>query len=382
MTRRTLWAGILTGLLAVSTAFPQEHDLAGTWQGTLHSPDRYLRIVIKVTKDANGYKATTYSIDQGAQPIPAASITAQGGNVKITVPAIGGVYEGKFSNTDGNTITGNWSQGGPNSLPLDLTLANEKTAWAIPEPPPLPTPMAENADPSWEASTIKPSDPDRQGIGINMNGRNFSTRNTTLRDLLTFTYGLHPNQIIGAPGWVETDKFDLAARPDMPGMPSDAQIKNMMKKLIAERFKLKFHNEKKELSVFLITVAKGGPKLTKNDTDPKGLPGLGFRGLGNLRVRNGNMSDFAQMMQARVLDRPVVNQTGLEGRYDFTLQWTPDETQFGGQGARAQAQAAEGGQQNPDLFTAMQQQLGLRIEATKAPADVFVIEHVEKPSDN
>ena len=94
------------------------------------------------------------------------------------------------------------------------------------------------------------------------------------------------------------------------------------------------------------------------------------------------MSDFAQMMQARVLDRPVINQTNLEGRYDFTLQWTPDETQFGGQGARAQAQQAEGTQQNPDLFTAMQQQLGLKLEATKAPADVFVIDHVEKPSGN
>jgi uncharacterized protein (TIGR03435 family) len=87
-------------------------------------------------------------------------------------------------------------------------------------------------------------------------------------------------------------------------------------------------------------------------------------------------------MQSRVLDRPVVNETNLEGRYDFTMQWTPDETQFGGQGARAQAQAAEAAQQNPDLFTAMQQQLGLKIQATRAPAEVFVIDHVEKPSEN
>lgn len=380
MTRRPLWTGALAGLLAVTPILAQEHDISGAWQGTLHTPRGDLRVVMKVSKDASGYKAMMYSIDQGGNGLPASSVAMQGGNIKIAVPALGGVYEGKFSNTDGTAITGTWTQGA--ATPLDITLATEKTAWAIPEPPPLPTPMAENADPSWEAATIKPSDPERQGIGINMNGRNFSTHNTTLRDLLTFTYGLHPNQIVGAPGWVETDKFDLAARPDMPGMPSDLQIKSMMKKLIAERFKLKVHTEKKELSVFLITVAKGGPKLTKNDSDPKGLPGLGFRGLGNLVVRNGNMSDFAQMMQSRVLDRPVVNQTNLEGRYDFTMQWTPDETQFGGQGARAQAQAAEGAPQNPDLFTAMQQQLGLKIEATKAPADVFVIDHVEKPSGN
>jgi len=264
---------MLTGLLAASTAFPQEHDFSGVWQGTLHMGQADLRVVIKVTKDASGYKATTYSIDQEAQPVPAGSVTVQGETVRFTVPANGGAYEGRFSNTDGNTITGAWSQNG-NSLPLELTLANEKTAWAIPEPPPRPAPMEENADPSWEAATIKPSNPDQQGIRINMNGRNFSTRNTTLRDLLTFTWGLHPNQIIGAPGWVETEKFDLAARPDTPGMPSDAQIKSMMKKLIAERFQLKFHTEKKDLSVFLITVAKGGPKLTKNDSDPRDSPAL------------------------------------------------------------------------------------------------------------
>ncbi|HEY4087787.1 MAG TPA: TIGR03435 family protein, partial [Bryobacteraceae bacterium] len=273
MTRRTLWAGALAGLLAVTPIFSQEHDISGAWQGTLHTPRGDLRVVMKVSKDASGYKAMMYSIDQGGNGLPASSVALQGGNIKIAVPALGGVYEGKFSNTDGTAITGTWTQGA--ATPLDMTLATEKTAWTIPEPPPLPTPMAENADPSWEAATIKLSDPERQGIGINMNGRNFSTHNTTLRDLLTFTYGLHPNQILGAPGWVETDKFDLAARPDTPGMPSDLQIKSMMKKLIAERFKLKFHTEKKELSVFLITVAKGGPKLTKNDSDPKGLPGLG-----------------------------------------------------------------------------------------------------------
>jgi uncharacterized protein (TIGR03435 family) len=154
----------------------------------------------------------------------------------------------------------------------------------------------------------------------------------------------------------------------------------MIRKLLAERFKLKFHTEQKELSVFLITVAKGGPKLTKNETDPKGLPGLGFRGLGNLRVRNANMGDFTNLMQTRVLDRPVVNKTELEGRYDFTLEWMPDETQFGGQGARAQA--SDEAQVKPDLFKAMQEQLGLKIESTKAPADVLVIDQVEKPSAN
>src|SRR3569833_2500206 len=101
MTRRTLGAGIVTALLAASAAFPQEHDISGAWQGTLHTPRADLRIVMKVSKDASGYKAMMYSIDQGGGGLPSSSITLQGNNIKIVVPALGGVYEGKFSNTDG-----------------------------------------------------------------------------------------------------------------------------------------------------------------------------------------------------------------------------------------------------------------------------------------
>ena len=109
----------------------------------------------------------------------------------------------------------------------------------------------------------------------------------------------------------------------------------MLGKLLVDRFKLTFHREKKELSVYALTVLPTGHKLTKNDTDVNGLPGLFFRGLGVFPVRNATMGDFAGTMQAVVLDRPVVDQTGLEGRYDFTLTWTPDETQFGGRGGQA-----------------------------------------------
>ncbi len=384
MNKKILWAGAIALLLAIApvtrTVLAQERDISGTWQGTLHGP-RDLRIVMKISKDAGGLKAMMYSIDQGGPGLPAGAVTLQGTAVKITVPAIGGVFEGKLTNTDATTMSGTWTQGGPNPTPIEMVLATAQTAWAIPEPPPPPTPMAEDAVPSFEVATIKPSKPDAQGIGIRMNGRNFSTLNTKLSDLITFAYGLHPRQITGAPGWVETDKFDLAAIPDKPGMPNDAQIKGMMKKLLAERFQLKFHNEKKELTVFVITVGKTGSKLTKNESNPKGLPGLGFRGLGNLVVRNATMADFAGLMQSRVLDRPVVDQTELAGRYDFTLQWTPDENQFGGAGARAPA-PTDGTPAQPDLFTAVQQQLGLKIETAKAPVDVLAIDHVEKPSEN
>jgi len=307
----------------------------------------------------------------------------QGQTVKFAIAVIGGTYEGKLANTDGTSITGFWSQGGaqgPGPIALDLTLANDKTAWAIPDPPPPVVPMAADASPGFEVATIKPSNPDTPGKLFRLNGRNFSTINTTVNDLITYAYGLHARQITGGPPWFETEKFDLAGIPDKPGSPNQQQLKIMMQKLLADRFQLKFHKEKKELTVFAITVGKTGPKLTKSEGDPNAPPGMLFRGLGNLPVRNATMADFAGVMQAAVLDRPVVDQTGLAGRWDFALNWAPDETQFGAMGVKVPPPADN--ETRPNLFNAFQEQLGLKLESTKAQVDVIVIDHVEKPSAN
>jgi len=371
---------LLLTALAVSTGAAFAQDVIGAWQGTLHTPQRDLRIIVKISKGPNGPQGAFYSIDQGAQSLPINAISVQAGLLKFAVPAAGGTYEGKFSNTDNTTIAGNWTQG-PNPLPLDLTLANEKTAWAIPEAPPPPTPMVADATPSFEAATIKPSAPDSQGKAIQMRGRNFSTLNTSVVDLMTFAWGIHQDEILNAPAWLASEKFDLAGVPDKPGMPSDKQIKGMMKKLLADRFGLTYHNDKKEMTVLALTVGKTGPKMTKSTGDPNGLPGLGFRGLGNMVVRNANMSDFIGTLQSAVLSRPVIDQTELAGRFDFTLVWTPDETQFGGRGGQAPPPAA-GTTAPPDLFNALADQLGLKLASTKAQVDVLVIDHVAKPSDN
>ena len=164
--------------------------------------------------------------------------------------------------------------------------------------------------------------------------------------------------------------------------PSGKQWKRMLQKMITERFKLTFHKEKKEIPVYVLSVAKSGPKLTKSDGDPNGLPGLFFRGkLGDLGVQNANMGDFTGLMQEAVLDRPVLDQTGLTGRFNFTLLWTPDDSQFAGMGARIPP-TTDTANAPPNLYTAIQEQIGLKLDATKAPADVMVIDHVEKPSDN
>src|ERR1700676_2948657 len=129
--------------------------LTGTWQGTLQA-GRELRTVIKIsTTDKDTLKAILYSIDQGAQGIPVNPVTLQGSTVRMSVPGIGGAYEGKLS-ADGNSIAGTWTQG-PNPLPLNLTRATPATAWAIPEPPAPPKPMAADASPVFEVATIKPS---------------------------------------------------------------------------------------------------------------------------------------------------------------------------------------------------------------------------------
>ena len=154
-----------------------------------------------------------------------------------------------------------------------------------------------------------------------------------------------------------------------------------MQKLLTDRFSLVFHRETKPLPVYTIVVGSRGPMLTKNDTNPNGLPSLLFRGLGVLPAMNASMTDLARVMQAAVLDRPVVDKTGLQGRYDFTLTWTPDDSQFRGLGVRVPPPSGDANAP-PGLFTAIQEQLGLKLESTNAPVDVLVIDRVEKPSEN
>ena len=375
MQKLILWLVALCALPG-SSLFAQ--TITGNWQGTLQV-GKDLRVVIKIsTTDADKLKAMFYSIDQGGPGVPASSVTRQGSTVKMEVPGIGGTYEGKLS-ADGKTMAGTWTQG-PKPLPLNLEHVTAETGWAIPEQV-QPKAMAADANLVFEVATIKPSQPDRQGKGITIRGGKLLTINTTLGDLVTFAYGMHLKQITGAPPWLESEKYDIEAKPEAEGQPNDKQLKTMLQRLITERFKLAFHRDKKELSVYALTVGKAGPKLTKSEGDPNSLPGLGFRGLGDLITRNATMADFAGLLQAAVLDRPVLDQTGLAGRFDFGLKWTPDQFQFAGMGMKVPppSTAADA---PPELFRAIQEQIGLKLEPTKAQTEVLVIDHVEKPSAN
>ncbi len=374
---------IIIGLTtAVSALLAQ--DITGTWQGKLsipQAPNGELRVVVKISKaDGGALRAMFYSIDQPGPGVTASAVTIQGNTLKITIPGIGGTYEGKLD-SDAINLTGTWSQG-PKPLPLNLAHVKDEAAWEIPAPPPPPKMMPADANPEFEVATIKPSKPDQPGKAFTVRGTEVMTINTTVTDMITMAYGVHVRQVIGMPGWAETDKFDVTGKAEGGALPNLNQFRVMIQKLLADRFQLKFHHDKKELSVYALTVGKNGPKLTKNESNST-LPGLMFRGPGNLPGRNATMEEFAGVMQGAVLDRPVVDQTGLQGRWDFQLLWTPDETQFAQlRGPGAPPAPPPGTDTQPDLFTAIQQQLGLKLESTKAQTDVLVIDKVEKPSEN
>ncbi len=361
-------------------------DLAGIWQGTLMPPGatKGQRIVIQVTKDSSGnYAASLFNADRGGPPLKFNTVTMQGADVKFTTPMV--AVEGTLS-ADGKTIDAKFGAGGPNPLAISLARTAPDAAWPIPE---APKAMAADAKPVFDVVTVKPSPPGRPGKNIGFDGHHFLFRGANLDDMIALGYGLHTKQIVGAPDWAGKDLFDVEGTPDVPGVPNQKQMASLLQNLLADRFQLKFHNEKRDLAVYVITVAPGGPKLTETTAGPNDSSGMGFGGVGGSQGvtavgRNLTMPDFAMWFQSGVTDRPVVDQTGIKGRYDIRLKWTPDDSQFaqfGGSGFHTPP-PSDAADAPPNLYTAIQEQLGLKIEATKAPDDVMVIDHVEKPGAN
>jgi beta-lactamase regulating signal transducer with metallopeptidase domain len=234
-------------------------NIAATWQGTLHT-GRDIRFVVKIAKAGDGTLRAVCQFDIDAEPgdgMPAISTTLNGSLLKLELPF--GTYEGTVS-ADGNSITGTWRRGA-NPQPLNFARATRETEWTIPQPPPRMPAMAADANPTFEVATIKPSRPDQRGGGFHPQGRRFSATNTSLSDLFDFAYGLQQRQILRAPDWVSSERYDMSAVPDGEGEPSWKQWQSMVGKLMVDRFHLRFHYEKRELAVYALTVAKGGPKL-------------------------------------------------------------------------------------------------------------------------
>jgi uncharacterized protein (TIGR03435 family) len=243
-----------------------------------------------------------------------------------------------------------------------------------------PVQSTNTARPTFEVATIKPAPLDvRTSRYITMQGANrFVVKDYTLKLLIAAAYNLSPKIISGGPGWVDGDHYDIVALTPGDTRPTQLEQMAMLRALLAERFKLNFHRQEKEFSIYVLEVAKDGPKLKESTapaSDPAQLISTVYPQHLHLPAKNATMGDFAALLQRAVLDRPVVDKTGLTGRYDFDLDWAPDETQFGGEVPVASADAQE-----PPFFTAIEQQLGLRIEATRGTVPAFVIDGVERPT--
>lgn len=377
---KKLWLWLAVALVCATALRAQTPvDVTGTWQGTMQpqGAPRELRMVMKITRDDDVLKATVYSIDQGGAPISATSTSLKGETFALEIAGIAAKYEGKLA-ADGKSMTGNFVQA-ERPTPLNFAKVNPEAAWEIPKPPERPKPMAKDYDPVFDIATVKPSNPSVQGIGFRFGIRKFSTINTTLVDILKFAYKLQDKQMTGLPPWASELKWDIDGQPDGEGQPSADQWRSALKKLLAERFQLKFHTEDREMPVYLLELTKNGPKMSLNQTGGDRGAGLLFRGPGIFTAQNATMKDFAGLLQETLLDRPVLDKTGLgDAHYDFVLNWQPDAVQFGGRWANVPPRDPP----QPDLYTAVQEQIGLKITPTKAPATVLVFEKVEKPSQN
>jgi uncharacterized protein (TIGR03435 family) len=359
-------------------------DIAGDWQGTI-DPGKETRIVVRIAKADKGWSGKMILLlDQGGQPVDLSAVVLSGSSLKFSANLMGATFEGTVS-PDGNSIVGGFS-GGPKPMPATLVRATKETAWEIPAPPPPPKVLPADADPSFDVATIKPNPSGAASMQqLTTNGHNFVIRNGSLGDMMSFAYNVQMKQIVNAPAWIDNDRYDIAATQEQDGLASDKQLRGMVRKMLEDRFKLTVHHEKRELPAFVLTVGKNGQKLTP--TQIKGpLPGMGFRptpgGL-MLRVNNGTVEDLSDFLQSAVLDRPVVDHTGIAGRFDIGIKFMPDDSQFKGHPPKLPEETdATAAETAPNLFDAIDQQLGLKLSAEKASVDVIAIDHVEKPSPN
>ncbi len=248
---------------------------------------------------------------------------------------------------------------------------------------------------SFEVASVKPGDPSDPRMMISAGSGRFRTVNAPVILLVRFAWNVQDFQIAGLPAWAKTERFSIDARWSDPADMDptqmhtfDARVHLRLQDLLENRFALKVHRQTKEMPVYALLVSKSGPKLTaaSPQTDPK------TRGM--LRTGRGELSGTAVTIERLVKEltaqtgRTVIDKTGLKGEYDFKLQWTPEPGQINsmapppGAQAPAMAEAAASDATGPSLVTAIQEQLGLKLESTKGPVEVIVIDHVERPSAN
>ena len=233
--------------------------------------------------------------------------------------------------------------------------------------------QAQALAPAFEVATIKPSAPNFDGhVHINYPpGDRFSATNITLRALMQWAYAMPETQILGGPSWLSSTRFDIQAKADngeqMKGLSSEEanELKRrMVQALFADRFQLKVHEETRALPAYDLVLAKGGSKLQPSQSNGKSI------GVGHNNFHGAGLTTTLVAQElSKIAGRVVVDKTGLDGRYDLKLEWTPDDV-------------VPSDTDPPTLFTAIQEQLGLKLEPAKEPVPVLIIDHIEPPSPN
>jgi uncharacterized protein (TIGR03435 family) len=256
----------------------------------------------------------------------------------------------------------------------------------------------------YEVASIKPDKSGNGMVRIANTPEGFTANNVSVQMLIRVAYGVEENQIQGL-NMLVSENYDVEAKmeksvaDDLQKLDQDQRVeerRHMLQALLADRFKLTIHRETKELPIYALVVAKNGPKLQEakpGDTYPNGFRGPGGRGgrgmmmmgRGELTGQGLHVADLARQLSQQ-LGRTVVDKTALTGLYDFTLKWTPDNQMAmpggPGDGGRGSDSGASADTSGPSIFTAIQEQLGLKLESQKGPVEVLVIDHVEKPSEN
>jgi bla regulator protein blaR1 len=254
---------------------------------------------------------------------------------------------------------------------------------------------------SFEVATVKPSSGQGQNRGILMSPGKFRVENWPLKKVIMFAYDLRTDsQISGYPTWVNSTEYDIDAKTDentaaaLVKLPPDQyirQVKLMVQALLAERFHLRVSYQAKEIPVYALVIASGGPKLMKS-TGPLLLTGGGTRSgimmekRGEVQGINSSLDEFAAAapnLMPEVGNRVVVNKTGLIGSYNWTLKWTPESSaqNFGGPNDGTPPPAGSD-DSAPGLFTALQEQLGLKLESQKGSVETLVVGSIDRPTAN
>jgi uncharacterized protein (TIGR03435 family) len=228
--------------------------------------------------------------------------------------------------------------------------------------------------PTFEAAAIKPS-PDPPGSsGIFETKGRINARNVTLRRCVRGAYDVPEPQVLGGPKWVDEDRYYIEAKATGPADDHDLML--MLQTLLADRFKLVLHREKRSIVGYRLALAKGGLRARTSSAD-QGSVGHSRRG--HIEAQAYTMTQLALHL-SELLDRPVLDTTGVAGKFNFKLEWTPDDMQSTSlPGDQHSASAPDSG---PSIFTALHEQLGLKLELGKISADMLVIDSAEKPSEN